>query len=59
MSEIYGVSCGLCDGGVYMETCGIDGCEWVVAGECQNCGERTPHKCPDHPQTPAVPEEEQ
>jgi hypothetical protein len=43
-----GIACGICDGSIYMETCGIDGCEWAVAGECQRCGERTLHVCPDH-----------
>lgn len=48
-----GAECAICGGGVYFETCGIDGCEYAVAGECQRCGERTPHACPEHPRTNA------
>jgi hypothetical protein len=49
----FGVGCGLCGGSIYFETCGIGGCEFAIAGECQRCGERTPHTCPDHPATAA------
>ena len=46
----HGVACGICGGGIYFETCGINGCEYAVAGECQTCGERTLHQCPEHGQ---------
>jgi hypothetical protein len=45
------VECAICGGPVYFETCQVVGCEFAVAGECQRCGERTPHACPDHPAT--------
>jgi hypothetical protein len=49
-----GVECGPCGSGpVYFETCGVGGCEYATASECQNCGARWPIACPDHPSSDA------
>lgn len=49
--EVFGVACGQCGGGVYMETCqqngGPAGCEWAVGSECQSCGLRYEMRCAD------------
>jgi hypothetical protein len=42
------IVCRACGSPVYVETCGLNACQYVVASVCQRCGARYPLECPIH-----------